>query len=361
MGLSSGHGAQPARYWHALDDGRVQCDLCPRRCRLRDGQRGYCMVRERRGTGLVLSAYGWVGALAVDPVEKKPLFHFLPGHCALSFATGGCNLGCLYCQNAELSRFWPTDIPGELTSPGEIAEAAVALACPVVAFTYSEPVPAFEYVVDVAEACHAVGIRTAAITAGYILPAPRAELFSHMDAANVDLKGSQGAYARLCAADAGPVLETLEYLHWETSVWLEVTYLLVPAENDSEIDVGRQCEWILGHLGPDVPVHMTAFHPAWKMQDWLPTPPETVRRARRIARAAGIRHVYTGNIHDPEGQSTYCAGCGRVLIGRDGNRISGWAIGRGRCRWCGTACPGVFDQAPGPWRRATLPVMLGDP
>jgi len=348
-----------ARHWHRLDDGRLQCDLCPRRCRLRDGQRGYCMVRERRGEELVLTAYGWTGALATDPVEKKPLYHFLPGTGALSLATGGCNLGCVYCQNAALSRFWPARVPGERASPEEVAEAALALGCPIVAFTYSEPVPALEYVVDVAEACHAAGIRTVGVTAGYVLPAPRAELFAHMDAANVDLKGGEGAYGRLCAARAGPVLETLEYLHCDTTVWLEVTYLLVPAENDSETDVGRQCEWILGHLGPDVPVHLTAFHPAWKMQDWLPTPPETVRRARRLARAAGIRHVYTGNIYDPEGQATYCSGCGRVVIGRDRQRVVEWGLGRGRCRRCGTACPGVYDEAPGLWRAGTLPVAPG--
>jgi pyruvate formate lyase activating enzyme len=343
----------PGRYWHPLEDGRLQCDLCPRYCKLHEGQRGLCFVRGRRDDRVVLTTYGRSSGFCIDPIEKKPLNHFLPGTPVLSFGTAGCNLTCKFCQNWDISKARALDRVQDLASPAAIAEAAVRSGCRSVAFTYNDPVIFLEYAVDVAQACRERGIRTVAVSAGYIAPEPRVEFFRHMDAANIDLKGfTEGFYKNLCSAKLAPVLETLEYLEHETDVWFEITTLLIPGENDTPAEIEAQSEWLMEHLGPDVPLHFSAFHPDWKMLDTPATPPQTLRTARRIARQAGLRYVYTGNIHDPVGQSTYCPACDATLIGRDWYELTEWNLSPdGRCGACGTPCAGLFDGAPGHWGR----------
>jgi pyruvate formate lyase activating enzyme len=339
----------PTRFWHLLDDGRVQCDLCPRACRLREGQRGLCFVRSRQADGVVLTAYGRSSGFGVDPIEKKPLFHYRPGSAVLSFGTAGCNLACRFCQNWDISQARAEEVLAETAAPEKIAASAARLGVPSVAFTYNDPVVFHEYAVDTARACRARGIGTVAVTAGYVKPEPRAEFYALMDAANVDLKSlDDGFYRRYCGGRLAPVLETLEYIRSQTSTWLEVTTLLIPGLNDSPEEVGALAQWVAGHLGEDTPLHFSAFHPAFRMTDRPPTPAATLAEARRLARARGLRFVYTGNVDDPEGQATRCPGCGARLVGRDQYRLTAWGLDEGaRCRACGTACPGVFDPAPG--------------
>jgi pyruvate formate lyase activating enzyme len=350
----------PGRYWHRLDDGRIQCDLCPRYCKLHDGQRGLCFVRARHDDRIVLTTYGRSSGFCIDPIEKKPLAHFLPGTPVLSFGTAGCNLTCKFCQNWDISKARALDRLQDRASPEAIADAAVRSDCRSVAFTYNDPVIFLEYAVDVARACRERGVKTVAVSAGYICDEPRREFFSHMDAANIDLKGfTEGFYRNLCSARLKPVLETLEYLGHETKVWFEITTLLIPGENDSSAEAAALSDWVMRHLGPDVPLHFTAFHPDWKMRDTPPTPPETLHRARRIAQDAGLRYVYTGNIHDPAGQSTCCHACGALLIGRDWHDITAWNLtDSGRCARCGTTCVGVFEEEPGRWGRRRRAVMM---
>ena len=350
----------PGRYWHALDDGRIQCDMCPRFCKLRDGQRGLCFVRAREGDRMVLTTYGRSSGFCVDPIEKKPLNHFLPGTPILSFGTAGCNLACRFCQNWDISKSREFDTLAAAASPETIAAAAERLDCRSVAFTYNDPVIFHEYAIDVADACHTRGIRSVAVTAGYVCPEPRAEFYRHMDAANVDLKGfTERFYDKVCSGHLQPVLDTLVYLKRETDVWFEITTLLIPGENDSEVEIEAETQWIMENLGPDVPLHFTAFHPDWKMMDKPPTPPATLTRARRIAVKNGLRYVYTGNVHDRAGGSTYCHGCGELVIGRDWYDLLAWRLDdRGRCRECGTPCAGIFDGPPGAWGAQRRPVNL---
>lgn len=352
----------PTRYWHALEDGRVQCDLCPRFCKLREGQRGLCFVRARLDDQVVLATYGRSSGFCIDPIEKKPLNHFLPGTPVLSFGTAGCNLACKFCQNWDISKSRETDTLADEASPERIAGAAERLGCRSVAFTYNDPVIFLEYAVDVADACRAVGLRTVAVTAGEICPEPRRDFYRHMDAANVDLKGfTEGFYRNVCGGDLGTVKETLEYLRHETDVWLEITTLLIPGENDSDAELDRMTGWLAERLGPDVPLHFTAFHPDYKLMDRPATPPATLTRARRIAMANGLRYVYTGNVHDEVGGSTYCHACGETLIGRDWYVLATWNLTPdGTCNRCGTPCPGRFETEPGTWGARRVPVRLAD-
>ena len=353
----------PARYWHRTGDGRIQCDVCPRECRLREGQRGFCFVRACEGGELVLTTYGRSSGFCVDPIEKKPLNHFLPGTPVLSFGTAGCNLGCKFCQNWDISKSREWDTLADAASPEAIARTAAGLGCRSVAFTYNDPVIFLEYAVDVADACHALDIRTVAVTAGYVSPGAREELFGHMDAANVDLKAfTEDFYGKVCAGHLGPVLDTLEHVARETEVWLEITTLLIPGHNDSDAEVEAECRWILRELGPEVPLHFSAFHPDFRMMDVPPTPPATLRRARAIALREGLKHVYTGNVHDREGDTTYCPGCGAALIERDWYRIEGYRLtADGHCPDCGTAIAGRWQPFEirrqfGPRR---IPVTIG--
>ncbi len=351
------------RYWHALDDGRVQCDLCPRHCRLREGQRGLCYVRQRLDDEVKLVSYGRSSGFCVDPIEKKPLNHFYPGSSVLSFGTAGCNLACKFCQNWDMSKSREMDTLADAASPARLAEAAVELACKSVAFTYNDPIIFLEYAIDVAAACREAGVKTVAVTAGYVDPEPRAEFFHAMDAANVDLKAfSERFYHKICGGHLQPVLDTLMFIRHETDTWLELTTLLIPGENDSDEELNAMTAWVAEHLGPDVPMHFTAFHPDWKMRDISATPPETLSRARRIAAENGIRYAYTGNVHDAEGGSTWCHQCGELLIERDWYRLGKWALNaKGRCRHCDASIAGHFGGGPGQFGPKRIPVRLATP
>ena len=354
--------ATPTRYWHTLDDGRVQCDLCPRYCKLHEGQRGLCFVRANLHGAIVLSTYGRSSGFCVDPIEKKPLNQFLPGTPVLSFGTAGCNLACKFCQNWDISKSRETDTLADAASPETIAKAALELGCRSVAYTYNDPVIFHEYAIDVAKACRARGIRNVAVTAGYVCPEPRAEFYQYMDAANVDLKGfTEDFYYKLTGGHMEPVLDTLKYIKHETDVWLEITTLLIPGKNDSDQELNELTQWIARELGPDVPLHFSAFHPDWKMLDVPATPIETLFRARELAVNNGLHYVYTGNVHDKAGQSTYCHHCGQLLIGRDWYELSQWNLdATGACSQCGTRCAGVFEGEAGSWGSRRLPVRLRD-
>ncbi len=352
----------PARYWTRLDDGQIRCDVCPRRCHLQDGQRGLCFVRARAGDQLVLTTYGRSSGYCIDPIEKKPLNHFLPGSPVLSFGTAGCNLTCRFCQNWDISKSREVETLSDEAPPERIARAAVELGCRSVAFTYNDPVIFLEYAIDTAIACREQGIKTVAVTAGYIEPEPLEELQGHLDAANVDLKGfTERFYKKLCTAELGVVLDSLEYLVRETDVWIEITTLLIPEENDSDEEIHGASQWVADKLGPDVPWHFTAFHPDYRMLDKPGTPGATLTRAREIAKSYGLRYVYTGNVHDEHGGSTWCHGCGETLVGRDWYVLTKWGLDvAGRCGRCGTPCPGVFEARPGSWGARRQPVRLSD-
>ena len=350
--------------WSArLADGRIRCDLCPRRCRLDDGQRAFCFVRQRRGNRIVLTTYGRSTGFCVDPIEKKPLFHFLPGSAALSFGTAGCNLGCQFCQNWHISKSREEDVLAADALPATIADAARRLGCASVAFTYNDPIVFAEYAIDTAEACRQRDVRTVAVTAGYVTPEARADFFGPIDAANVDLKAFDPSfYDRLCLTKPGGlqhVLDTLVWIAHETDVWLELTTLLIPFVNDSDAELRELCGWVARELGPDVPIHFSAFHPDFRMRDRPWTPLETLTRARRIALDCGLHYPYTGNVPDPEGQSTWCPGCGGLLIERDGSRVARYRLdARGLCPDCGRRIAGIFEDSAGSWGSHSQPVHL---
>ena len=348
------------RYWHRLDDGRLQCDLCPRHCKLREGQRGLCYVRQRLDDTVKLVSYGRSSGFCIDPIEKKPLNHFYPGSAVLSFGTAGCNLACKFCQNWDMTKSREMDTLADAASPEKLARVAGELSCLSIAFTYNDPIIFHEYAIDVAAACHARGIHSVAVTAGYVDPEPRAEFFAAMDAANVDLKAfTERFYHKICGGHLAPVLETLEYIHNETDTWLEVTTLLIPGENDSDDELRRLCEWFMDKLGADVPLHFTAFHPDWKMRDIPPTPTATLTRARRIALDSGLRYAYTGNVHDNQGSSTWCHNCGELLIERDWYVLGRWGLdAKGCCSSCGERLPGRFDAKPAEFGARRIPVHL---
>ena len=331
-----------ARWWHLDEDGRVVCDLCPRSCSLAEGQEGYCGARLNDGGSLRTAVGGRTSGLCVDPIEKKPLYHFLPGTEVLSFGTVGCNLGCLFCQNWELSQ---ADDFSKLrtASPEDIVRTALARRCSGVAFTYNEPIVSAEYCLEVAQACREAGLKTVAVTAGYVSGSAREAFFQGMDAANVDLKGfSDAFYRHYCSARLEPVLETLEYLAQDGRTWTEITNLLIPDANDSEADLEALTTWVADRLGRDVPLHFSAFHPAHRLLDRSPTPLSSLRRARAIALGQGLRFVYLGNARDAEGSTTFCPGCGTAVIARDGYRIAALRLRGGACTACGTILPGRF-------------------
>lgn len=350
----------PTQFWHRLEDGRVQCDLCPRACKMHEGQRGLCFVRAREQGQIVLTTYGRSSGFCVDPVEKKPLNHFLPGSPVLSFGTAGCNLACKFCQNWDISKSRQMDTLADAATPEKLARAAVALGCRSVAFTYNDPVIFHEYAIDVARACHEHNIKTVAVTAGYVCAAPRQQFYHYIDAANVDLKAfTERFYRNVTGSSLKPVLETLVYLKHHTNVWLEITTLLIPGENDSDTELDEMTRWIAENLGTEVPLHFSAFHPDWKMRDIAATPPSVLTRARQIAINNGLKFVYTGNVHDPQGGTTHCPGCGSAVIVRDWYVLTHWNLTEdGRCNGCGTTCPGIFDQSPGDWGNKRRPVRL---
>ena len=352
--------AFPTKYWHRLEDGRVQCDVCPRACKLREGQQGLCFVRACEHGEVVLTTWGRSSGFCVDPIEKKPLNHFLPGTPVLSFGTAGCNLACKFCQNWDMSKSREMDTLADSARPEDLARAAKSLQCHSVAFTYNDPVIFFEYAIDVAKACRERGIYSVAVTAGYICDEPREEFYRYMDAANVDLKAfTERFYYKIAGGHLQPVLDTLLYLKHETNVWFEITTLVIPDENDSDEEFEAMTQWVVENLGPDVPMHFTAFHPDWKMMDKPPTPPRTLTRAREIACKNGVRYAYTGNVHDQLGGTTLCHACGESLIVRDWYVLHAWNLTEdGRCQFCQTPCAGVFRAAPGDWGAKRLPVRL---
>ncbi len=351
----------PTKYWHALDDGRVQCDLCPRYCRLREGQRGMCFVRQCLDGEVALTTYGRSSGFCVDPIEKKPLNHFLPGSPVLSFGTAGCNLACNFCQNWDISKSREVDTLADAASPAELAIAAERMHCRSVAFTYNDPVIFHEYAIDVARACRERGIKTVAVTAGYVCAEPRIEFYRFMDAANVDLKAfTEDFYWRITKSHLQPVLETLEYLKHETDVWFELTTLVIPGHNDSPHEITQMAEWVVEHLGPDVPMHFSAFHPDWKMLNVPHTPPETLQHCRELAMHCGVRYAYTGNVHDATGDTTWCHECRAPLIVRDWYELRQWNLTEGgTCPTCDASCTGVFEAKPGTWGRRRLPIRMG--
>ena len=350
----------PTKWWHLLEDGRVQCDVCPRNCRLKDGQAGHCFVRANAGNKVVLTTYGRSSGYCVDPMEKKPLAHFLPGTSILSFGTAGCNLACQFCQNWDISKSREVDTLADEASPALVARVARELGCTAVAFTYNDPVIFLEYALDVAAECRKLGIRTVAKTAGYISDGPRQEFFDAMDASSVDLKAfSEDFYARITYGHLQPVLDSIVYVRKHTRSWLELTTLLIPGLNDSDEELDRMTRWVVDTLGPDVPLHFSAFHPDWRMLDRPRTPPATLKRARLMAMKNGVRYAYTGNILDEESGSTLCHGCHKRVIGRLGYDITSWHLtADGHCRSCGTLCAGVFDGGPGDWGSRRLPVDM---
>jgi pyruvate formate lyase activating enzyme len=350
----------PGRWWRALPDGRVQCELCPRDCRLAEGQRGLCFVRQRQGDAMVLTTWGRSSGFCLDPIEKKPLNHFYPGSSVLSFGTAGCNLTCKFCQNWDISKARDTDRLLDQATPEAIAEAAECSGARSVAYTYNDPVIFAEYALDTVAACRERGIKNVAVTAGYIYAEPAREFFAGMDAANVDLKAfSEDFYRRLCGSHLQPVLDTLKLIRHETDCWLEITTLLIPDENDSDAEISAMSEWIARELGIDVPLHFTAFHPDWKLDDKPATPAATLTRARRLALAAGLKHVYTGNVHDSAGGTTQCTGCGGTLIIRDWHDIRSYRLGNdGRCPDCGTALVGRFEKFERAFGGRRIPVRI---
>jgi pyruvate formate lyase activating enzyme len=350
----------PGRWWHAIEGGRIQCDLCPRDCKLHEGQRGACFVRKMENGAMVLTTYGRSSGFCVDPIEKKPLNQFYPGTSIFSFGTAGCNLACKFCQNWDISKSRDMDRLMDRATPEQIADVAGQLGCKSVAYTYNDPVIFAEYALDTARACHAAGIKNIAVTAGYIHPEPRAEFFGLMDAANVDLKGfTDDFYVKYCGAHLQPVLDTLEYLVKQTDCWVELTTLIIPTLNDSDEELRRLSDWVLDRLGPDVPLHFSAFHPDYKLRDLPATPPETLKRARRIAMEAGLRYVYTGNVHDTEGDTTYCPGCKRPLIVRDWYDIRAYAVtDDGHCPHCGATLAGRYQHFDKAFGARRIPVSM---
>ena len=344
-------GVVRGEWWHRLDDGRIQCDLCPRLCKMQEGQRGFCFIRQARDGGVALTSYGRASGFCIDPIEKKPLNHFYPGTSVLSFGTAGCNLGCRFCQNWDISKARQDDRLTAWATPETVADAAVDAGCRSIAFTYNDPVIFAEYAIDCAVAAHERGLKTVAVSAGYMNPEPRKEFYAHIDAANIDLKAfTEQFYHKICFGELAPVLDTLCWLKHETNVWLEVTTLLIPGHNDSDEEVGRLCDWFVKNLGPDVPLHFSAFHPDFKMLDVPPTPRATLARARQQALSTGIHHVFTGNVDDAAGQSTYCSSCRQILIERNWYQLGQWNLdANGKCRFCSVALAGHFDAEPGHW------------
>lgn len=353
-------------YWHTLDDGKIQCDVCPRHCKLQEGQQGLCFVRARQHNQIVMTSYGRSSGFCVDPIEKKPLNHFYPGTSVLSFGTAGCNLACKFCQNWDMSKSRETQTLAQHAFPQDIVTAAKKFNCPHIAFTYNDPIIFLEYAIDVAIACREAGIHSVAVSAGYVDPAPRRLFFKHMDAANIDLKAfTDKFYYEICGAHLNNVLDTLMYIKHETNTWLEITTLLIPDENDSDQEIDAMTTWIQKELGPDVPLHFTAFHPDWKMRDKKATPIETLARARHIAIQNGLHYVYTGNVHDKNGSSTYCPQCHNIIIERDWYELSDWQIvvpnsntSQGLCAHCQTPITGRFLSQPGQWGAQRLPVRF---
>lgn len=351
-----------AGWWKATaDSDRIICELCPRECSLKPGDRGFCFVRQNVDGILRLTTWGRSTGFCIDPIEKKPLNHFLPGTPVLSFGTAGCNLGCQFCQNWDISRSREIERLSEPATPEMIAAAAIRTGCRSVAFTYNDPVVWAEYAIDTARECRMAGIRTVAVTAGYISPCARSDFFNAMDAANVDLKAfTEDFYHRITYSHLQPVLDTLRWLKHESDVWFEITNLIIPGMNDSPDELRQMCDWIMDSVGADVPVHFSAFHPDFRMNDRPQTPAETLLFARETALRQGLRFVYVGNVSDPPNQSTWCPSCGTLLIERNWYQLGEYQLKGNRCSRCDTMIPGVFEEQPGNWGNRRLPIRIAE-
>ncbi len=349
----------PTKYFHKVDNGKLQCNVCPHKCQLKVGQQGFCFVRSRQDDKIVLTTYGRSSGFCIDPIEKKPLNHFLPGTPVFSFGTAGCNLSCKFCQNWDMSKSRQMYTLADSASPEDIAVTASKYGCRSVAYTYNDPVIFLEYAVDTAISCTEKGIKNVAVTAGYINSPAREDFFKYIDATNVDLKAfTDRFYHKICGGHLKPVLETLKFLKHETNVWIELTTLLIPGENDSENELNEMTQWVVENLGPDVPMHFTAFHPDWKMLDTRPTPSSSLSKARQIALNNGVHYAYVGNVHDSMGSSTYCPNCKHLLIERDWYEIGQYNLDLNLCSKCGTKIFGLFEKNIGDWGSKRLPVRI---
>jgi len=332
-----------ARWWEPEGGGKVHCFLCPRHCHIHSGQSGFCFIRINQDGKLYNLGYGAPAALQVDPIEKKPLNHFLPGTRVFSMGTAGCNMGCFFCQNWDISKSHQDQVQSKAVPPEEVPLLALKYGCDSIAFTYNEPTIWGEYVIDICRAAKGYGLKTVMVTNGYITYEAFHDIYDHVNAANVDLKAfTEGFYGKITLTHLEPVLKTLEWLKNETNVWFEITNLMIPTLNDDPGETQRLAEWVLNHLGPDVPLHFTAFHPDFKLRDKPATPAETLHRAREIALKAGLHFVYEGNIYSEAG-NTYCPGCGEVLIRRSWHDVLENRMKNGSCAKCGRTIPGVWE------------------
>lgn len=332
-----------ARYYDKLPKNRVKCRLCPWECTVEPGDRGICQVRANRDGIYHSLVYGRVAAHHVDPIEKKPLFHFHPASTAFSVATAGCNVECKFCQNWELAQRKPEELNSVVMSPNKLARTAAGAGCVSLAYTYNEPTIFTEFMIDTAAESRSLGLRNVVISNGFINPAPLRDLCKVIDAYKVDLKSfRESYYADVVSGQLAPVLRSLEILK-EEQVWTEIVYLIVPTLNDSDAEIRDMTKWVFQTLGPDVPVHFSRFYPQYKLRNLPPTPTSTLMRARKIGLDSGLHYVYLGNIPGNEGECTYCPACGEVVIGRTGYRVNTLALSDGRCRHCGEVIPGVWQ------------------
>jgi len=320
---------------------KVQCELCPHGCILRPGQRGDCGVRENIGGELKTLVYGIPCAVHIDPMEKKPLFHFLPASPVFSIATAGCNLRCRFCQNWTISQRTPEETNNYDLPPEKLVAAAGRNGCRSIAYTYSEPIVFYEYMYDSSRLAHKAGMKNVMVTAGYINQKPLKELAPLIDAANVDLKGDNDYYRTVCGGTLQPVLDTIILMR-EKGIWVEITNLIVPTLNDRPEKIKWLVSWVYDNLGPDVPLHFSRFHPMYKLRNLPPTPEQTLKRARQTALEKGLRYVYVGNLRWPEGEATYCPSCGKVVIRRSGYTVLDNHLKNGKCKFCGETIPGVW-------------------
>ena len=332
------------RWQEPLGDKRVQCTLCPRYCKIPEGKSGFCYVRKNINGNIYNIAYGRPTGFAVDPIEKKPLFHFLPGSTVLSFGAAGCNLGCKFCQNWHISKVKIDDANALEATPDQVIELAKKNNCPSIAFTYNDPTIWAEYAMDISILAKQEGIKSVWVTAGYITPEARVEAYANVDAANIDLKAfSQEFYGKITLSKLEPVLDTISWLKNETDVWIEITNLVIPTLNDGDDEFKKMVDWILENLGPESPLHFTAFHPDFKLKDLPRTNPNTLNRARDIAIKAGLKYCYVGNVFDIESSTTYCPECNADLIKRNWHDVLSMDIKNGGCPSCGTKIAGVFN------------------
>ncbi len=341
--LSKRNNYVEAKWWEPVENEKILCTLCPRYCKIGDGQPGFCYIRQNHNGKLYTLGYARPSGFAIDPIEKKPLNHFLPGTKVLSFGTAGCNLGCKFCQNWSISKAKIDDLNSVYATPEDVIALAKENNTPSIAYTYNDPTIFGEYVIDISKLGREENIKSVMVTAGYIDKEARKDVYKYIDAANVDLKGfTERFYWKTTFSHLDDVLDTLIWLKNETDVWIEITTLLIPDENDSEEEIKLECEWILKNLADNVPLHFTAFHPDFKMKDKENTPECTLTKARGIALSMGIKYCYVGNVHNIEGQTTFCPDCGENLIRRDWHTVISDNLTDGRCNNCDTLIDGVF-------------------